>query len=160
MNPAHPPLGFLLSDASRLLRRRFEQASRDLPMTMAQLQILGRLSKAEGIGQAALASLLDLEPMTVSRHIDRMEAAGFVERRPDPSDRRARRLYTTEKSRAMMLPMRERAAVIYEQALAGLSEPERVALRIALETIASNLTGAEDAPGAAPAGDLAAERIA
>ncbi|MBP7000038.1 MAG: MarR family transcriptional regulator [Amaricoccus sp.] len=154
------PLGFLLTDATRLLRRRFEQASRDLPMTMAQLQILGRLSKAEGIGQAALASLLELEPMTVSRHVDRMEAAGLVERRSDPRDRRARRLYTTEKSRAMMAPMRERAAAIYDQALAGLTEAERAALRVALETMVSNLTGAEDCPGAETAGGRAAERIA
>ena len=73
-------LGFLLVDAARLLRRRFEQENRDMPMTSAQLQIIARLSKNEGIGQAALASLLELEPMPVSRHVDRMVAAGLVAR--------------------------------------------------------------------------------
>ena len=80
-----PSLGFLLSDAARLLRRRFEQESRDIPMTSAQLQIIARLTRNEGIGQAALAGLLDLEPMTLSRHVDRMAAAGLVERRPGPA---------------------------------------------------------------------------
>jgi MarR family transcriptional regulator, transcriptional regulator for hemolysin len=141
----HEPrsLGFLLWDAARLLRRRFEQECRDIPMTSAQLQIIGRLKHNEGIGQAALAALLDLEPMTLSRHVDRMEAAGLVERRPDPSDRRARRLFTTEKSRALLMPMRERAVAVYEQVQAGLSEDERAALVVALSTIITNLSAAD-----------------
>ena len=84
--------------------------------------------------------------MTVSRHVDRMEAAGLVERRPDPSDRRARRIYTTEKSRELLLPMRERAAAIYEQALAGVSDEARAALYASVQTIIANLSAAEDAP--------------
>jgi MarR family transcriptional regulator, transcriptional regulator for hemolysin len=143
MENASPSLGYLLSDAARLLRRRFEHESRDMPMTSAQLQIVGRLARNEGIGQAALAALLDLEPMTVSRHVDRMEAAGLVERRPDPNDRRARQIYTTEKSRALLRPMRERAAVVYEQVLEGLSGEHRVVLFASLGTIVANLSAAE-----------------
>jgi MarR family transcriptional regulator, transcriptional regulator for hemolysin len=139
----HTSLGFLLADASRLLRRRFEQESRDIPMTSAQLQIIARLTRNEGIGQAALAGLLDIEPMTLSRHVDRMEAAGLVERRPDPHDRRARQLYTTEKSRALLLPMRERAEAVYEQVQDGLSAEQRAALVAALETIIANLSATE-----------------
>ena len=59
--------------------------------------------------------------MTLSRHVDRMEAAGLVERRQDPNDRRARQLFTTEKSRELLAPMRARAAEVYDQAQAGLS---------------------------------------
>src|SRR5882724_5243535 len=81
-------LGFFIIDAARLLRRRFDQEMRHLDMTSAQLQILGRLSQYEGINQAQLAGMLDMEPITVSRHVDRMEASGFVERSPDPRDRR------------------------------------------------------------------------
>ena len=147
-----PPisLGFLLADASRLLRRRFEQEVRDIPMTSAQLQILGRLKRNEGIGQAALAALLDIEPMTLSRHVDRMEAAGLVERRQDPGDRRARQLFTTEKSRALIEPMRARATAVYAQVQAGLSEAERAALVSALELIIRNLSATD--PAAAPEG--------
>ena len=97
-----PTLGYLLTDAARLIRRRFEQESRDIPMTTAQLQIVARLKRHEGLSQAALAGLLDIDPMTLSRHIDRMEAAGLVERRPDPNDRRARRVHTTEHARALL----------------------------------------------------------
>ncbi len=142
--PLPPPsLGFLLADASRLLRRRFEQESRDIPMTSAQLQIIARLTRNEGIGQAALASLLDIEPMTLSRHVDRMEASGLVERRQDPCDRRARQLFSTEKSRALLSPMRAKAEIVYEQVQAGLSEAERVALHAALTVIITNLSAAE-----------------
>ena len=135
-----PSLGYLLFDAARVLRRRFEQESRDLPMTGAQVQIVGRLKRNEGISQVALAGLLDIEPMTLSRHIDRMEAAGLVERRPDPNDRRARRLYTTERALELLEPMRARAEVVYADALAGLSPDERAALFHALGTILCNLS--------------------
>lgn len=140
MQKITPSLGYLLADASRLLRRRFEQESRDLPMTSAQLQIVARLSRNEGIGQAALAALLDIEPMTLSRHVDRMEVAGLVVRQPDPSDRRARRLYTTELGRELLAPMRARAEVVYEEALSGLGEAEREALLQALQHIVDNLS--------------------
>ena len=140
-----PSLGFLLSDAARLLRRRFEQESRDIPMTSAQLQIIARLTRNEGIGQAALAGLLDIEPMTLCRHVDRMAAAGLVERRQDPNDRRARQLFSTEKSRALLSPMRARAEEVYEQVQAGLSQVERSALQAALAVIIANLSAAETA---------------
>jgi DNA-binding MarR family transcriptional regulator len=135
-----PSLGFLLADASRLLRRRFDQESRDLPMTSAQLQIVARLARNEGISQSALAAQLDIEPMTLSRHVDRMEVAGFVVRQPDPADRRARRLFTTELGRDLLAPMRERAEVVYADALAGLSPAEREAIFATLTHIIENLT--------------------
>jgi len=139
----HSSLGFLLTDAARLLRRRFEQESRDIPMTSAQLQIVARLKRSEGLSQAALAALLDVEPMTLSRHLDRMESAGLVERRPDPNDRRARRLFLTDHARALLEPMRSRVAAIYEEVQAGLSADQRAALVEALTTIVDNLTKAE-----------------
>lgn len=144
MNPAPSQnLGFLLADAARLLRRRFEQESRDIPMTAAQLRILVWLARNEGVGQAALASMLDLEPMTLCRHVDRMEAAGLVERRQDPDDRRARQIFTTEKGRMLLHPMRERAALILEQVQSGLSPETRAALHRGLETIVGNLSRTE-----------------
>ena len=152
---AYKTLGWLLLDAARLLRRRMEHEARDMPMTTAQLRILGRLLHNEGISQARLATMNDLEPMTLCRHVDRMETAGLVVRRPDPRDRRARRLYITPRGRALIEPMRDRAALVREQALQGLSEPERAALLAALEKVVANLSvqGAdpESAPSAEPA---------
>ncbi|MFT3972981.1 MAG: MarR family winged helix-turn-helix transcriptional regulator [Amaricoccus sp.] len=135
-----PSLGYLLADASRLLRRRFDQQSRDLPMTSAQLQVIARLARNEGISQAALAGLLDIEPMTLSRHVDRMEVAGLVVRQPDPSDRRARRLFTTELARDLLAPMRARAEALYEEALAGVGPAQRETLFVALQAMIDNLS--------------------
>jgi MarR family transcriptional regulator for hemolysin len=140
---APPSLGFLLIDAARLVRRRFDEESRHLSMTSAQLQIVARLAKNEGIGQAALAALLELEPMTVCRHVDRMVAAGLVERRQDPKDRRARQLFTTDKSRALIEPMRERAAIVFEDAQQGLSAAARRDLLVALQAVIGNLSTIE-----------------
>lgn len=133
-------LGFLTIDAARLLRRRFQQETRHLQMTSAQLQILGRLSLHEGISQAQLASLLDMEPITVSRHVDRMEAAGLIERGNDPDDRRVHRLNLTEKGKALLPGMREIAQRIFEDAQEGLSEDERAVLLKGLEQLCNNLS--------------------
>jgi DNA-binding MarR family transcriptional regulator len=138
--PTPRSLGFLVIDAARLLRKRFEQESRHLGMTSAQLQILGRLALNEGINQAGLAALLDMEPITVCRHVDRMEAAGLVERRPDPDDRRARLLHTTEKGRALIPEMRAVAQRVFGQAQEGLSEAHRAILMDSLETLVHNLS--------------------
>lgn len=132
-------LGFLIHDAARLLRRRFDQEARHLDMTSAQLQIVGRLAFNEGISQAQLAGLLDMEPITVSRHVDRMEAAGLVERAPDPQDRRVRLLNLTDKGRALLPRMRKLALAIMDEAQDGLSERERETLLNCLERVVGNL---------------------
>lgn len=150
MASSHEPrsLGLLIIDGARLLRRRFDQEMRHLDMTSAQLQILGRLSKNEGISQAQLAGLLDMEPITVSRHVDRMEAAGFLERSPDPQDRRMHRLNLTDKGKSLLPGMREIAVRIFDEAQDGLSESERAALMKGLDQLVSNLARkpAESAP--------------
>jgi MarR family transcriptional regulator for hemolysin len=141
MNPQKPKsLGFFIVDAARLLRRRFDQETRHLDMTSAQLQILGRLSQMEGINQAQLAGMLDMEPITVSRHVDRMEAVGFVERSPDPQDRRVWLLNLTDKGKALLPGMRDIAQKIFADAQEGLSESERAILMKGLEQLVSNLS--------------------
>jgi MarR family transcriptional regulator for hemolysin len=143
----HTSLGFLLLDAARVLRRRFERESRDIAMTTAQLQIVARLKLRDGMTQTELASLLDIEPMTLSRHLDRMEAAGLVERRACPNDRRARRVVVTDKARELVEPMRARALAVYEEAQAGLSPEQREALVLGLNTVIANLSAeAEEEP--------------
>src|SRR5690242_4976505 len=83
----------LLNDVARLLRTRFDQMARTRGMTRAQWVILARLSRQPGMSQNELASLCEVEPITVGRLIDRLEARGLVERRADPKDRRVRRLH-------------------------------------------------------------------
>jgi MarR family transcriptional regulator, transcriptional regulator for hemolysin len=134
-------------DAARLLRKRFEQENRQLEMTSAQLYILGRLSRNEGINQARLASILDMEPITVCRHVDRMEAAGLIERRADPQDRRSRLLVITDKGKALIPGMRAAAQTVLEEAQSGLSARERKALLDTLERFVSNLSTRPADPG-------------
>ena len=94
--------GFLVNDVARLYGRRFSHNGSRLGLTREQCRTLGYLARNEGINQAGLADLLEIRPMTLVRQIDRMEDAGWIERRPDPADRRARRLYLTAKARPIL----------------------------------------------------------
>src|SRR6202171_6720087 len=80
-----PTLGFLLHEVARLLRRRFEQNARDSGLTRSQWQVLAYLANNEGINQSGLADLLEIEPITLCRIVDKLQALGVGERHPDPS---------------------------------------------------------------------------
>jgi MarR family transcriptional regulator, transcriptional regulator for hemolysin len=133
-------LGFLLHDAARLFRRRFEQKAQHHGLTSAQWRLLARLSRQEGLNQASLAALLEVEPITLCRLVDRMEAGGWVERVADPDDRRAKLVRMTDKSRALVGKMRGIALEVYEEALAGFSEAERAALIGSMKKIVEALS--------------------
>src|SRR5258708_16581938 len=93
--------GFVLHDVARLLRRRFEQYLRAdaIGLTRTQCAVLAHLARQEGINQATLAQLLDVEPITLVHLLDRLQDAGFIQRKPDPKDRRAYALELTPKAR-------------------------------------------------------------
>src|SRR5712672_4409207 len=88
-------LDFLLHDVARLLRKRFEQNARGSGLTRSQWQVLTYLARNEGISQSGLADLLEIEPITLGRIVDKLQTRGLIERRPDPSDRRAWLLHLT-----------------------------------------------------------------
>src|SRR5258708_30671394 len=81
-------LDFVLHDVARLLRKRFEQNARGSGLTRSQWQVLAYLAQNEGINQSGLAELLDMEPITLGRIVDKLETLGLIERHPHPSDRR------------------------------------------------------------------------
>src|ERR1700742_2035053 len=83
----------VLHDVARLMRTRFDQRARARGMTRAQWIILARLERQPGLSQNEMAAICEVEPITVGRLIDRLEARGLVERRNDPTDRRIRRLH-------------------------------------------------------------------
>ena len=116
--------GFLVNDVARLFGRRFSQNGRRLGLTRAQCRTLGYIARNEGINQAGLADLLEIRPMTLVRQIDRMEEAGWIERRADPADRRARRLYLTGKARPILGRIWRVATETRDEALAGISAAE------------------------------------
>ena len=83
----------VLNDVARLMRTRFDQRARTRGMTRAQWLILARLARQPGMSQNELAGVCEVEPITIGRLVDRLEARGLVERRPDPNDRRINRLH-------------------------------------------------------------------
>jgi MarR family transcriptional regulator, transcriptional regulator for hemolysin len=116
--------GFLVNDVARLFGRRFSHNGRRLGLTRAQCRTLGYLARNEGINQAGLADLLEIRPMTLGRQIDRMEEDGWLQRRHDPSDRRARRLYLTAKAKPILGRIMSVANVTRDEALQHLSPAE------------------------------------
>jgi len=86
---------YLLSDTARLLRRAFDERVRQLDLTSTQARLLLILSRDEGQNQAFYAERLEVEPISLCRLLDRMVATGRIERRPDPADRRAWRVFLT-----------------------------------------------------------------
>lgn len=133
-------LGFLIHDAARLLRKRFEKRGSQHGLSAAQWRLLVRVVKEEGIAQARLAEFLEIEPISVSRLIDRMEEAGWIERRADPRDRRIRTIFPTPRSRDAYGEIKSHAGEVYEEALASLPLEGRRALIAGLDLIISNLS--------------------
>ncbi|MGH6975215.1 MAG: MarR family winged helix-turn-helix transcriptional regulator, partial [Stellaceae bacterium] len=117
--------GFVLHEAARLLSKRFDQKARAIGLTRAQCSVLFRLSMQEGVNQARLAELMEMEPISLARLVDRMEQAGWIERRADPADRRARRLYMTAKAKPVYERMIAVGLETRGEALAGISQSDR-----------------------------------
>jgi MarR family transcriptional regulator for hemolysin len=142
--------GFLLHDIARLVRKRYEQRARPLGLTRAQWQVLAYLQRHEGINQSGLAELLEIEPMTIARLIDRMEEAELVERRADPTDRRARRLFLTKRARPMLERGRALGDEVRAEAFAGLDGAERERLIDMLLHVRGNLSDKRGDEGIRP----------
>ena len=132
--------GFLVNDVARLFGRRFDLNGKRLGLTRAQCRTLGYLARNEGLNQAGLADLLEIRPMTLVRQIDRMEEAGWIERRPDPADRRARRLFLTAKARPILGRIWKVANETRDEALARLAPHEADLLIALLHRVHATLT--------------------
>ncbi len=133
-------IGTMLAQVSRLIRRSFDARARGIGVTRPQWQVLSLLSFHAGINQGGLAELLEVEPITLGRMIDRLQDAQLVERRPDPNDRRAWRLFLTDKGQMLLDELRPFAHETYEIALEGVSEAEREALMASLGRMRANLS--------------------
>lgn len=132
-------LGVLITDSARLLRRRFDDRARCLGVSRAQWQVLFALSRNEGVNQAGLAEALDVETITVGRMVDRLAEADLVERRADPADRRAWRLFLTPRAHPILIELRQIAEIVMTEALEGISAEEESALNDLLGRARSNL---------------------
>ncbi len=135
-------LGFLLGDSSRLLRKRFDQLARSFGMTRALWRVIAVLRRNERINQMAMADIIDIEPITLGRHIDRLEEAGLVERRSDPDDRDVWRIFLTGNIQPALVEMEKIAIDVRNYAMGDFSSNERERLIDNLICVKSNVAHA------------------
>ena len=132
-------LAFTINDVARLLRNFADQKAGQFGMSRAKWAVLARLDRFEGLKQAELADMLDLQPISLTRLLDGLSNNGLIERRPDPEDRRAKRLYLTPAARPLLEQLSTLGEELTEAAFAGLDEAEEAALLERLSAVKENL---------------------
>ena len=130
---------FALFETQRLLRLYADKQARRFGLTRAQWGVLAKLERTEGMKQAEIADLMEIQPITLTRLIDRLCEMGLIERRSDDSDRRVNRLYLTEAARPLMLKLTGLRNELTKTALAGLSAEDTHLLVAQLETVKNNV---------------------
>jgi MarR family transcriptional regulator for hemolysin len=110
---------FLINDVGRLLRTYANQKARQFGMTRAQWAVLLKLERHEGANQSDLAEFLEIQPITLTRLVDRLCDSGLIERRPDPADRRAKLLYLMPAARPLIEKISAEIEVLADEVLAG-----------------------------------------
>jgi MarR family transcriptional regulator for hemolysin len=131
--------GYLLNDITLLFRKHFDRRAVKFGLTRAQWRATKMLYHREGLRQTELAEFLEMEPIAVGRVIDRLQAAGFVERRPDPKDRRAWRLYTTAQASGVIDDMERIARELRRECTGGISYEEMMQAMDVLTRLKENL---------------------
>jgi MarR family transcriptional regulator for hemolysin len=130
---------FTISDVGRLLRTYADQKARHFGQTRAQWAVLLRLERLEGLKQSGLAEDLDIQPITLTRLVDRLCDNGLIERRPDPNDRRAKRLYLTPAARPLLDRISTQVEELSETVLAGVDADAAATLLTQLGLARENL---------------------
>jgi MarR family transcriptional regulator for hemolysin len=130
---------FVISDVGRLLRTYADHKARHFGMTRAQWAVLLRLERHEGLKQSDLADILDIQPITLTRLVDRLCESGQIERRPDPNDRRAKRLYLTPAARPLLDHIETQVEELGDTVLAGIDRSAGATLLTQLERARENL---------------------
>ncbi|MFT3966245.1 MAG: MarR family transcriptional regulator [Sphingobium sp.] len=133
-------IGSLLGDVARLMRRAFDERARNIGVTRPQWGALSVLAHHEGINQGGLADMLEVEPITLCRMLDRLQDAELVERRRHPTDRRAWCLFLTDRARVQIANLRPLADEVMDMALDGIGEDERDAFLDMLDQMRHNLS--------------------
>ena len=131
--------GFLLNDVARLLRTRFDRQTKTLGLTRSQAWVVTHLYRQDGQTQSELAELLEIEKPTLGRLLDRLEEKHWIRRESDEIDRRAKRVYLTNAAGPEMKALRQIAASVRREALAGIDKEEQERFVDALINIKQNL---------------------
>lgn len=135
------PLGYLLNDVSRLMKRRFEDEASAFGITLPQWKALAQIGMSGGMSQVALAQAIDADQMTVSGMLDRLEKRGLVTRLADPSDSRAKLARLTEVGTEVVASARAAGTKMYEAALVGVAPQDAAIATRVLQQMRENLLG-------------------
>ena len=130
---------YQLHDVTRRLRTHFDRRATRLELTRAQWRALKRVHHGEGITQNELAEFLEMEPIAVGRVIDRLQKAGFIERRADPRDRRVWRLHVLPKAHDVVDDMEQIASELFRQMQHGIAAAEMKSMLSVLTRMKDNL---------------------
>ena len=134
-------LGFLLTEVSRLMRTAVERriSHAGLEVTAGEARALMHVAANEGARQTVIAERMGVEPMTVCAYLDRLEKIGLVSRQPDPDDRRAKNVRTTDDADRMIAAIRKETSALFDSVQTGLDDEERAALLASLKLVRGNL---------------------
>lgn len=130
---------FMLADAARLLRTYADQKAAQFGITRAQWVVLARLDRQEGLKQSELAEILDLQPISLTRLLDRLCENGLIERRADPNDRRAKRLYLMPAARPLLEQLNQLGEELMATALASVAPEDVERMTAELANMKENL---------------------
>ncbi|HEY7872490.1 MAG TPA: MarR family transcriptional regulator [Rudaea sp.] len=145
MKPAEKiSFGVLVTDVTRLMRKHFDRRAVRFNLTRAQWRALKRLHRGEGMRQNELAEQLEMEPIAIGRVIDRLQKAGFVERRADPADRRAWRLYLMPRAHGVVGDMEQISTELFRKAQRGISAADMKAMMGMLTRMKDNLNALDE----------------
>jgi MarR family transcriptional regulator for hemolysin len=135
----HREFAFSINDVARMLRTYADYKASQFGITRAQWVLLARLDRFEGLKQSELAEMLDLQPISVTRLLDRLCDSGLIERRSDPSDRRAKRLYLTPAARPLLERLGDLGEELMATALAGVTRESVEQMVAQLTIVKANL---------------------
>lgn len=140
--PIKREIAFNLMDVARMLRTYADQRGRQFGISRAQWVVLVRLDRSEGLKQSELAEILDLQPISLTRLLDRLAENGLIERRADPNDRRANRLYLTPAARPLLERLGELGQDLMMAVLTGVDAEAQQRLLHDLVVMKDNLRAA------------------
>ena len=143
-------IGIEIYETSRTIRRHFDKRARTLGFTQGQWRALWKLDGNPGISQVGLADLLDMQPISLQRVLDRMETAGLIERKPDPTDRRAVKLFLTPQAGPILKVLHEMAEEVRVIATKGLSEAAQAQIIASLQHMRANFEAFDNDASALP----------
>jgi len=136
--------GFILHDVARLMRATYDRRMKALGLTRSQWWVLTHLYRNDGVTQTELADILEIEKPTLGRLLDRLESNGWIRREEHTDDRRAKRVFLTDEVDPAMKAMRDAAAELRRDALAGLTRDQQTQFVDTLLAVKANLGGGEN----------------